>query len=171
MGDCGKCLLRLTHQVLESVYMYQFTGEYDCKVDSKGRVRLPAGLVRQMGGKNLGFTLNRGFEKHLILYPREVWERKTNEINRLNIYNRQHRQAIRYFYRGATEVVLDSADRILIPKSLIEYAEIGSELVLFAYQDQIEIWSKARYEAMIAEEPEDFSTIANDVFGGLGADE
>lgn len=164
-------LLRLTHQALENVKMYQFTGEYECKVDSKGRLRLPSGLVRQMAGRNSNFTVNRGFEKHLILYPRDVWDKKTNEINRLNIYNKQHRQAIRYFYRGATEVLLDSADRILLPKSLIEYAEIESEIVLFAYQDQVEIWSKKRYDEMIGMEPEDFSDIANDVFGGLQEDE
>ncbi len=151
--------------------MYQFTGEYECKVDSKGRVRLPSALIRQIGGSNIQFTLNRGFEKHLILYPREVWERKAKEINQLNIYNKQHRQAIRYFYRGATEISLDGADRILIPRSLIDYGGIESEIVLFAYQDQIEIWSKERYEEMISQEPEDFSDIANRVFGGNDADE
>ena len=171
MVKCGKLVLHLHYKELESVHMYQFTGEYDCKVDSKGRVRLPSALIRQIGGTNIQFTLNRGFEKHLILYPREVWDRKAKEINQLNIYNKQHRQAIRYFYRGATEISLDSADRILIPKGLIEYAGIKSQIVLFAYQDQIEIWSKQGYEGLIEQEPEDFSEIANTVFGGLDADE
>lgn len=146
------------------------TGEYECKADAKGRVKLPAALLRQIAGGNLAFTINRGFEKHLIMYPREVWEQKTNEINQLNIYNKQHRQAIRYFYRGASEITLDGADRILIPKSLIDFAGIEKEVVLFAYRDQIEIWSKDRYEAMIDEEPEDFSDIANEVFGGNAAE-
>ena len=142
------------------------TGEYDCKIDSKGRVRLPSGLVRQLGGSNLSFTVNRGFEKHLIMYPKEVWEQKTNEINQLNIYNSQHRQVIRYFYRGATEIQLDGADRILLPKGLVEFAGIQKDLVLFAYRDQIEIWAKDKYEEMIDQEPEEFAVIANQVFGG-----
>jgi len=142
------------------------TGEYDCKIDSKGRLRLPSGLVRQFGGGNLSFTVNRGFEKHLILYPKEVWEQKTNEINQLNIYNTQHRQVIRYFYRGATELQLDSADRILLPKGLVEFAQIKKDLVLFAYRDQVEIWAKDKYEEMTSKEPEDFASIANVVFGG-----
>ncbi|MFT4565480.1 MAG: MraZ protein [Saprospiraceae bacterium] len=142
------------------------TGEYDCKIDSKGRVRLPSGLVRQLGGSKASFTVNRGFEKHLIMYPKEVWERKTNEINQLNIYNTQHRQVIRYFYRGATELQLDSADRILLPKGLVEFAGIQKDLVLFAYLDQIEIWAKDKYEEMTDQEPEEFSIIANQVFGG-----
>ena len=150
--------------------MYQFTGEYDCKVDAKGRLRLPSALVRQVGGNHLSFTVNRGFEKHLIMYPREVWERKTKEINQLNIYSQQHRRVIRYFYRGATEVQLDSADRVLLPKSLLDYASIEKEVMLFAYQDQIEIWSKKGYEQMIEQEPEDFSSIADMVFGNNAAD-
>ena len=146
--------------------MYQLTGEYECRIDAKGRIRLPSSLVRQLGGKKLSFTLNRGFEKHLILYPKEVWDRKKNEIDRLNIYDTRHRQVIRYFYRGATEIILDKSDRILLPKSLTDYAEIESEIFLFAYQDQVEIWSKVHYEKMIGLEPEDFSSIAHDVFSG-----
>ena len=147
--------------------MYHLTGEYDCKIDAKGRVRMPGALIKQIGGSGSPqFTVNRGFEKHLILYPKEVWEKKTTEINQLNIYNVKHRQAIRYFYRGATSVTLDSVDRILIPKSLLEYADIEKEVVLFAYQEQIEVWSKSLYEKMIKEEPEDFSELANEVFFG-----
>jgi MraZ protein len=147
--------------------MYRLTGEYDCKIDVKGRVRLPGSLIKQLGdGGASELTVNRGFEKHLILYPKDVWEKKTTEINQLNIYNVKQRQAIRYFYRGATAITLDSVDRILIPKSLLEYADIEKEVVLFAYQEQIEIWSKSKYEQMLGEEPEDFSELANEVFFG-----
>lgn len=146
--------------------MYQFTGEYECKVDAKGRMRLPTALIRQIGEEmDRHFVLNRGFEKHLMLYPKEVWGKKTKEINQLNIYNSRHRNAIRYFYRGATELTLDSADRVLISKSLMEYAGIGKEVVLFAYGEQIELWAKEAYDAMLANEPEDFSAIADEVFG------
>ena len=167
MVESGKRVLHLRHKAQS---LNQFTGEYDCKVDAKGRLRLPSALVRQIGGVNLNFTVNRGFEQHLIMYPKEVWERKTKEINQLNIYSQKHRQVIRYFYRGATEVQLDSADRVLLPKTLLDYAEISKEVMLFAYQDQIEIWSKERYKIMIEQEPEDFSTIADSVFGNRATD-
>ena len=72
--------------------MNKLTGEYECKIDSKGRVRLPASLIRQINEIELGFTLNRGFERHLILYPKKVWDLKTEEIDRLNIYNKKQRE-------------------------------------------------------------------------------
>lgn len=144
---------------------YQLTGEFECKLDAKGRVKLPSLLIKSFGRILTEFTVNRGFEKHLMLYPNDVWENKTKEINQLNIYKTKHRQAIRYFYRGATQVKLDGSERILIPKSLIEYAGIQKDVVLFAYQDQVEIWSKEAYREMCDEEPEDFSMIADEIFG------
>lgn len=146
--------------------MYQLTGEYECKMDAKGRFRLPSALIRQIGGTGaLNMVVNRGFEKCLMLYPKEVWDKTITEVNKLNIYNNKHRQFIRYFYRGATELTTDGADRILIPKSLTEYASIGKELVLFAYRSQIEIWDKTLYEGSLMEEPEDFSKLAEEVMG------
>jgi MraZ protein len=47
----------------------------------------------------------------------------------------------------------------------MEYGGIGKEVVLFAYGEQIELWAKDAYDAMLANEPEDFSAIADEVFG------
>ncbi len=147
--------------------MNQLKGEFECKLDPKGRLKLPSVLIRQLGSSGSStFTVNRGFEKNLMMYPNEVWEKKTQEINqKLNNYNKKHRQFIRYFFRGATEMILDSADRVLLPKSLMEHAGLEKEVILFAYQEQIEIWSKDQYLKELNNEPEDFSDLADEVFG------
>lgn len=151
---------------------YQLTGEYECKLDAKGRLRLPNGLIRQIGYNGvLEFAINRGFEKHLMMYPKDVWGVKTNKINQLNIYNSKERQALRYFYRGASLVAVDSADRILLPSALIEYAGLEKELVLFAYHEQIEIWSKEEYNKMLSNEPDNFAEIADAIFSKSDNDE
>ncbi len=146
--------------------MHQLTGEFQCKVDTKGRLKLPSGLLKQLDGMVQNFTINRGYEKHLMLYPRDVWAKKTNEINQLNININRNRKAVRYFYRGASLVDCDGSDRILIPKVLLEYAGIDREVVVFAYHEQIEIWDKNQYYSLLDEEPEDFSDLAEEVFGG-----
>jgi MraZ protein len=164
LGKSGKkweLVLPLCYQPTESVKTYQFLGEYDCKLDAKGRLKMPSALLKQISGdENLKFVINRGFEKHLMLYPIDVWEMKTKEINQLNIYIAQQRQAIRYFYRGATELEIDTSERINLPDSLMEYAGIDKDVVLYAYQNQIEIWSKDKYEEMLANEPDDFTQLA-----------
>ena len=148
--------------------MYQLTGEYECKLDAKGRVRLPSALIRQIGGAGaLSMVVNRGFEKCLMLYPKDVWDKKVEKVNKLNIYNPKQRQFMRYFYRGATDLTSDSADRILLPKSLLEYGNITKGIMMFAYHEQIEIWSKEAYQRSLEQEPVDFSELAAEVFGGI----
>ena len=149
--------------------MYQLAGEYDCKIDAKGRLKLPSGLLKQLGDMSLNFTINRGFETHLMLYPENEWLAKTKEIDqKLNIYKTKDREVLRYFYRGATKVVADSSERILIPKGLMQFAGLEKEVVLFAYQKQVEIWAKNRYEAIISEEPVEFADIADRIFSDEG---
>lgn len=146
----------------------QLLGEYDCKIDAKGRMRMPSGLIAQLGEKeSYTFVINRGFEKCLMIYPEEVWERILSEINNLNIYNKKNRDFVRYFHRGAQKVTMDSADRILVTKRLLEYAEIDKDVILNAYVDRIEIWSKEEYDRLLAEEPDDFSDLAEEVLGKI----
>lgn len=146
----------------------QLLGEYECKIDAKGRMRMPSGLISQLGeGEKHSFVINRGFEKCLMLYPEAVWKEISEEVNALNLYNKKNRDFVRYFYRGAQELLQDSADRILIPKRLLEYAGIEKDLILSAYNGRIEIWAKDEYDTMLDQEPTDFSDLADDVLGKL----
>ena len=144
----------------------QLLGEYECKIDAKGRMRVPSGLISQLGeDQQHNFVINRGFEKCLMLYPEAVWEKITAEINQLNLYNKKNRDFVRYFYRGALQVSLDGADRILITKRLLEYAGVEKEVILSAYNDRIEVWAKDEYDLLLEEEPSDFSDLAEEVLG------
>lgn len=137
--------------------MLSLAGEYEIRIDERGRFKLPQKLIEQLGnGRKLDFVMNRGFDKNIMMYPKEVWEQRIKEINQLSIYDAKERQSLRYFYRGVTEVSNDTADRILLPSFLMEYANIEKDIVLLAFTDIIEIWSKKDYEQMIENEPEDF---------------
>lgn len=148
--------------------MFRITGEYKGTIDEKGRIKLPANLVKQLSdqGIALNFVLNRGFESCLMIYPKIVWDLKAGEVDRLNIYDPIQRQFVRYFYRGATNVMADTTDRLLIPKNLLDHASIDKEIVLFAYLNQIELWDEKKYNAELANEPAQFSELAAKVFGG-----
>lgn len=145
----------------------QLIGEFECSIDTKGRIKLPSALIKQLGDASLHFTINRGFEKCLILYPKLVWDEIIKEVNLLNLYNKKNRDFVRYFYRGATELEADNAERILLNKSLMDYAGIEKDVVLFAYKDRIEIWAQQEYDSVLTEEPEDFSDLAEEVLGKI----
>jgi len=152
-------VLPLHYQSTKGVYMYNLIGKYRVKIDAKGRVKLPKDLLRQLSDGSYPLVVNRGYEKHLMLYPKDVWEKKTKEINQLKLTRRNQRSAIRYFYRGATELNLDNIQRVLVPKALLEYAGIDKDIVLFAYDKQIELWDLEAYERDLENEPENFDVI------------
>ncbi len=144
--------------------MPQLIGEYDCKIDAKGRMRMPSQLLKQLGEQTThNFVINRGFEKCLMIYPEANWDKITKEIDKLNVYDTKNRQFVRYFYRGASKVTTDGSERILFPKRLMAYGNLVKEVVLFAYNDRIEVWDREAYDNMLDDEPADFSALAQDV--------
>jgi MraZ protein len=148
--------------------MTQFLGEFECKLDAKGRLSMPSGLRKQLAPEaNEKFVVNRGFENCLALYPFNEWQKISAEVNQLNMYVKKNREFARYFYRGATELELDAAGRLLLPKRLCEYAGVDKEIILSAWSNKIEVWSKEKFEALMNDEPSDFSTLAEEVMGKL----
>ena len=153
----------------------ELLGEFDSKIDTKGRMRVPAQLLKQLGDGDGGthtFVVNRGLEKNLMLYPKSVWDKIIAKVSSLNQFDRNNRKFIRYMYRGAQIIELDSSDRILIKKPLLEFAGIEKEVMLFAQGDQIEVWSKQEYlNDMLLEPNEDFIALAEKVMRGKMDDE
>lgn len=149
--------------------MNYLIGEYECKLDTKGRMVVPAALKRQLPDvEREGLVVNRGFEKNLVIYTRAEWNKILKQLSRLNQFQTKNREFVRKFMSGATELMLDSAGRVLLPKSLIEYAEVGADLVLACNLEKIEVWSKAKYdEQMSALSEDDFSDLAEQVMGGF----
>lgn len=141
-------------------------GEYECRLDDKSRIILPSALKKQISQEAQDkFVINRGFEGCLVLYPLNVWKETTASIDKLNLYVKDNRKFVRFFYNGATELSLDSQNRLLLPKPLLEFAAIDKEIVLFAYSDRIEVWNKSTYQQLLAGEPEDFAQLAEKVMG------
>jgi MraZ protein len=138
----------------------QLRGEYECKIDERGRLKFPSKLLDSLQTlKSEGFVVNRGFEKNLIIYPKRVWDEKTKQVNQLNFYDQQQRDVIRYFYRGASDLVLDNSDRVNLPANLLKHAGIEKDVVLNAMINFIEVWSADEYEGFFSKEPAQFGQI------------
>ncbi len=152
--------------------MLSLIGEYDCKLDPKGRFLFPAALKKQLDAADQDqFVLNRGFEGCLVLYPNSSWAEESKNMSKLNLYKAEHRKFYRQFHNGATLVKPDNLGRILIPKNLKLFANIQKELVVFAYAKRIEIWAKEHYIAHMQEDVSDFAQLAERVMQNLGDDQ
>ena len=149
--------------------MLSLLGEYDLKLDAKGRLVLPSGLKRQLEGEmSKGFVTNRDvFKPCLVLYPQQEWERTQSMMRRLNRFVERNMEFIRRFMNGATQVELDGSGRLLLPKPLATHAGIGKEVKLVGMMDRIEVWSKERHADMMREDV-DLTALAEEVMGSLG---
>ncbi|UKN03355.1 division/cell wall cluster transcriptional repressor MraZ [Paracrocinitomix mangrovi] len=149
--------------------MAGLVGEYECKLDAKGRFLFPAGLRKQLEpSAQENFMVNKGFENCLTLYPMNEWEKVTARLAKLNLFKEKNRRFYRLFHQGAKQLTLDNAGRILIPTALMERIGLKKEVMLTAYNDRIEIWDRAEYMAMMDENMADFSDLADEVMGDIG---
>ncbi len=147
--------------------MHALTGQYEVKVDGKGRLRLPTDLLRQIPeDTRTKYVLNKGLDNCLRLYPIHQWNSITQELNKLSYFQSKEREFLRFFYQAATQIELDANDRVLIPKRLIEAVNVKDEVVILAFHDVIEIWSSETYYSNV-KEPENFAQMADDIWAKL----
>ena len=155
------------------VLEYDLIGEYDVSLDSKGRFRIPGALLKDLGNRDeLEFVIAQGYYDNLVLYPKQVWDRTIRSLDaQLNEFNPDHRRFGMLFQRGANKVSPDSADRLLLPKRLQSYAAGEKQLILSARRDRIEIWTEAKYDALLEGNPDSpVANLAAKIFGGSTAE-
>lgn len=148
--------------------MVNLLGEYECKVDSKGRFMFPSGLKKQLGNDaEKGFVVNRNLHADcLVVYPIDEWDKLNRGLRTLNRLIKKNDVLIRRVMGGATPVSLDGVGRFLVPKPLAASAELDKEVVVVGSGGVIEIWNKTKRTEAMSEEV-DIETLAEDVLGDI----
>ena len=141
--------------------MSLFTGEYECKLDAKGRLVLPAKIkARLPESSGNQVVVMQGMEPCLVLYSAVEYKKIYSRIASLNEFNPEFRQLQRNFFRRVAEIDLDSAGRLLVPKPMIKYANLEKEIVLVGMGNRVEIWNTGQYEDFLIEDSNKFSELA-----------
>ncbi len=138
-----------------------FTGEYECKMDAKGRILMPAKIKSRLPEcSKREFILSRGFEPCLTIYTKEEYSKVHNKFATLSTYNPEQRRLLRTFFRVSSEVEMDNLGRFLIPKRLSPYAKLEREILIVGAGDVLEIWNPEVYDNYIIDSPEEYSELA-----------
>ncbi|NAS29468.1 division/cell wall cluster transcriptional repressor MraZ [Flavobacteriaceae bacterium R38] len=148
--------------------MINLIGTYECKADTKGRVKIPVALKNQLDPiLQKGFVVRRSvFQSCLELYPMEEWNVLMQKVNKLNRFKKKNNDFIRRFTAGVKILEVDGTGRLQVPKDLIGFAGIEKEVVLSAVGSIVEIWDKDKYEKAIDDAALDFADLAEEVMGG-----
>ncbi len=141
--------------------MASFKGQATYCVDAKGRTAIPAKMRAALRSKTKNvFTITRGFEQCIFLYPLDTWMGMEEKIRSLSTFNREARAFTRRFMMWAEEVKMDSQGRIGLPRTLTKHAGITEKVLILGALDHIEIWDPKVFEQYLRQEEADYETLA-----------
>jgi MraZ protein len=121
----------------------ELLGQHRYQLDTKGRIALPA-KFREPFGEGVYLTL--GQDGCLFAFPKQEWDRRSQEV-RARPLNGQHARAYaRMFFGNAEQVDLDSQGRLVIPQKHRSEVGIGREVLVIGVSDRLEIWSREAWD-------------------------
>ena len=123
--------------------MAMFYGEFEYKIDEKGRVPVPP---RFRNALKDGVVLTPGIENCITAYPLSEWKKLAAELTGTSATPSKLRRLNRAIFATAFSTQVDGQGRIALPAPLREHADIVDEVVVAGANTCLEIWSKGDWE-------------------------
>ncbi len=126
-----------------------FFGEYQVSFTGSGRVVLPKKIRELLKGDT--FILTKGFDACLSGYDKEDWESKAKELLQVSILERENLEKRRFVFSSAVYLEIDDQGRFVIPRNLLNYADLGDKALIVGIGDHFEIWEPSKWEKYMKE--------------------
>jgi transcriptional regulator MraZ len=120
-----------------------FLGEYEYKVDNKGRVPLPPKFRPELMGE---LVLTKGLEKCIVIYPVDEWHKVADTLSAKALPSSKVRTMNRAMFGTAFSLSLDGQGRIALPPVLRNGVGIGDKAFIVGANNCIEIWNPTLWE-------------------------
>ncbi len=117
-------------------------GQYEAKVDRKGRTAIPK-KFREILGNNIIVTL--GYESSLIVVSENQWQALLEGTQGRPFIEYETRETQRFLLGGASALELDNKGRFILPSYLREFAKIEDEIIFLGLSRYVEVWNKKRW--------------------------
>ena len=121
-----------------------FLGEYEYKIDEKGRVPIPPKFRREL---REGVILTPGVESCINLYTPAEWKKLATALTTGSITRSKLRKLNRAIFATAFSLNVDGQGRIALPVPLREYAGIEDEVVIAGANTYLELWDREQWES------------------------
>lgn len=118
-------------------------GQYEGKIDSKGRTALPKKFRKILGDK---LIITLGYENALTVVSEENWKALLEGTEGRPFIESETRETQRFLLGGASNVSLDGKGRFILPGYLREFGRIRENVVFIGLSRYVEIWDKKRWE-------------------------
>jgi MraZ protein len=120
-----------------------FFGEFEYKIDQKGRVPIPPKFRREL---REGMVLTPGVEKCIVAYPLSEWKKLATTLTSRSVTPSKLRRLNRAIFAIAFSTNIDGQGRIALPIPLREYAEIVDEVIIAGANTYLELWNNVHWE-------------------------
>ena len=116
-----------------------FFGEFEYKVDEKGRVPIPAQFRKEI--KDGMVVLSQGMEGCITAYPFSEWKKMAAALTDASVTRSKLRKLNRALFATAFRVTIDGQGRVALPGPLRDYAGVADEVVIIGANNCIELFS------------------------------
>ena len=141
-----------------------FYGEHEHTIDRKGRLIIPAKFRQALKEHDVkSLFLTRGLDGCLFLFSEAEWRVAESRFKQVPFTKGEGRKFNRLFFSGAAEVTLDGLGRMLLPKSLKEFADIKQDVVIVGVSNRMEVWAKEKWQAFYESSRQGFEEVAERV--------
>ena len=141
-----------------------FYGEHEHTIDRKGRLIVPARFRQALQEHEVKrLFLTRGLDGCLFLFPESEWRIAEGKFKQIPFTKGEGRKFNRMFFSGAAEVMVDRLGRLLVPKTLKDFAEIKDDVVIVGVSSRMEIWAKEKWKAFYDSSRQSFEDVAERV--------
>lgn len=120
-----------------------FFGEFEYKIDEKGRVPVPPKFRKELRD---GMVLTPGIEKCIVAYPLAEWKKLATSLTSGSVTRSKLRSLNRAIFATAFGANIDGQGRIALSAPLREYAELVDEVVIAGANTYLELWNKVHWE-------------------------
>jgi len=117
-----------------------FYGEFDYKIDEKGRLPLPPKFRAALKD---GVVLTPGAENCITAYTVTEWRKLSATLTNSPLSRSKMRKLSRALFATAFSTKIDAQGRIAIPAPLREHAQIADDIIVAGANTYLEIWDKA----------------------------
>jgi MraZ protein len=125
-----------------------FIGEFEYRVDEKGRVPIPP-KFRTDDIRKEGLVLCPGMDNCITIYTPPEWKKLAASLTSSNSSTpfaaSKLRKLNRAIFAAAFDVELDGQGRITIPPQLRLIAGINDEVVIAGANTYLELWNKEQW--------------------------
>lgn len=121
-----------------------FLGEYKHNLTKGNRLALPSKIRSEIKAEEI--VLARGFEECILGYQKTTWEEISKTELAKPVSEEEARRIRRQLFPGAVLVEIDQQGRVVIPKNLLGYAKIKTEVVVIGAGDHFEIWEESSWQ-------------------------